>query len=493
MRYVERLLLGFGLAIGAGLCGSTSGCEGSSACVTDAYPPAQPGASALLHVSGECPASGADGSAEHPYPAIQQAIDAASQGTAILVAPGEYEENLIIDKMVSILGASDDTEPSQAPVVLQAPEAFAVQVEGGAPAVLIQGMAIVGATGAGVWARQGAQVVLHGVRVEDTRPDDAGDYGYGVLATDDGGIIVCRTAVTGSAEAGVLVSGASAEIEMSEISGNHGRGGVRLQEALSQVKITDTVLDGNDEAAVGAYGSDVLVEGCTIQGTRATGASNIGDGLVVTRLKDESGMFFGAAKATVIGSTITSNARLGLLFSGGAEGSVTSSTVSNNGFGATFGGGLWAQAGSGAPTPLVIEGCQILDNQYVGVGLTSGAKALIQGNQAISGTVAKNVFVGLDQAPIGDGIGVFSGAFATISNNVVDGNGRFGIVLDSADGTTIDGNTVSGNMDVGVVVQNQAVAPMLGSNMIAGNVNGDSVVLGAGDEELVLGDDFSSL
>lgn len=493
MYRVDRTVLGLSLAMGVGLCGATAGCDGSSSCVTDAYPPAPQSAVDLVHVSAACPASGADGSPEHPYPSMQQAIDAASPGDAILVAPGTYPENLVIDEMISIIGAGDDVEPADAPVVLEAPEAFAVQVVDNAPSVVLQGLAIVNAPGAGVWARNGAEVFLHGLRVEGTQPDENGDYGYGVLATDDGSIIVCKSAVTGSALAGVLVSGAHAEIEFSEISGNHGRGGVRLQEAASEVKITGTVLDGNDEAGIGVYGSDVLVEDCTVRGTVATGDANIGDGLVVTRLKDDGGMFFGAAKATVIGSTFADNARLGLLFSGGAEGGVASTTISANGFGAAFGGGLWAQSGSGAAAGLSIQGCEILENRYLGIGLTSGAKALIQGNQAISGTVAEDVFVGLDEAPIGDGIGVFSGALATIADNQIGGNGRFGVVLDGAEGTTIEGNTVTGSADAGVLVQNQAAAPALGSNTFSANAGGDSKVLGAADKKaLVVKDDFSS-
>ena len=46
---------------------------------------------------------------------------------------------------------------------------------------------------------------------------------------------------------------------------------------------------------------------------------------------------------------------------------------------------------------------------------------------------------------------------AAITTNTLQGNGRFGIILDSADTTsTVTGNTISGSAQFGVVAQNQA-------------------------------------
>ncbi|HDM66841.1 MAG TPA: hypothetical protein ENG62_00435, partial [Thermoplasmatales archaeon] len=45
-----------------------------------------------------------DGTIEHPYRCIQQAIDNASLGDTIIVEVGEYRENVYVDKSLSIIG-----------------------------------------------------------------------------------------------------------------------------------------------------------------------------------------------------------------------------------------------------------------------------------------------------------------------------------------------------------------------------------------------------
>jgi len=56
-----------------------------------------------LYVDDDAP-DGGDGSHEHPYNKIQDAIDAAMDGDTIRVWAGTYEENVVVDKTVSLLG-----------------------------------------------------------------------------------------------------------------------------------------------------------------------------------------------------------------------------------------------------------------------------------------------------------------------------------------------------------------------------------------------------
>jgi parallel beta-helix repeat protein len=156
---------------------------------------------------------------------------------------------------------------------------------------------------------------------------------------------------------------------------------------------------------------------------------------------------------------------MGVFFAGGSRGSVVGNQISGNGVGAEFAAGIWAQAGAGGQEGLTIEGNTITGNKYVGIGLTSGARAMITDNTAIDETEGGTVFVGVEQVVIGDGIGVFDSAYAAITGNMIRNSGRFGVILDEVDGSsTLDGNTISGNAEFGVVVQNQAMGLDLGSN-----------------------------
>jgi len=59
-------------------------------CASEMFPVvAQPEAH-ILYVDGGAPSEGADGSIEHPWPALNQAINAANAGDTVLIAPGSY-------------------------------------------------------------------------------------------------------------------------------------------------------------------------------------------------------------------------------------------------------------------------------------------------------------------------------------------------------------------------------------------------------------------
>jgi nitrous oxidase accessory protein len=50
-----------------------------------------------------------DGSFEHPFQCIQDAIDAASSSDTIMVSSGIYQETVVIDKQVTLLGSGSDS------------------------------------------------------------------------------------------------------------------------------------------------------------------------------------------------------------------------------------------------------------------------------------------------------------------------------------------------------------------------------------------------
>lgn len=463
--------------------GGLIGCGSSaSECPTDAYPPAPSGVTGIVHVSAECPDDGADGSAQHPYPEIQRGIDRAPEGGAVLVAPGSYEETLRISKQVAVIGAPQDSGPEAAVVLLKAPDAKAVRVDGQAKNVRLQGIWIVAPIAVGVDVREGAEVTLDSMRIEGARTDSGGNFGYGSDVGDNGLMIWCRSEVTGSAAAGVVINGGRSNIENSTFSDNQG-GGIVVYEATGEVNIHDNVIAGNAQSGITILSSRVRIENNQIEDTRATGAAEFGDGiLVAVASREGDGQPAGEAVGVIEGNTIRGSARVGVLFSGGVVGELRDNHIEGNAKDTSFGAGVWLQGGAGASTAIEIATNEIVGNRYVGVGLTSGAQARIAQNTAISGSVNGTSFVGATEVLIGDGIAVFDGASASIQGNAIEENGRFGVIFDGAlDTASLSDNRIEGSGSFGLVAQNQAMLPDLGMNTFTRNGDGDTRLVSQGE------------
>lgn len=471
------------LPVGAGLAPATA-C--SDECVTGSYPAAPDGRD-VVHVSAGCDAEGADGSAESPYATIQAAVDAAPDGAAVLVAPGSYAENLAISKPIMLVGSSVGSTADQAGIVVQAPEPYAIVVE--ANEVVIRGVRVAAPTSVGVWLK-GGSLTLDDSVVEDAAADPEGKFGYGVLATDDGSIVVQRSTVSGAASVGIAIVAARA-IVVQNVLKSCGSAGIRVEKATGEIQIEGNEILDNQKLGIGVFSSRAIVVQNTVRGTLSSDG-DFGDGILVAPLKDDTT----ESDVTVDDNVVEGNARVGILYTGATRGIVVQNTISGNGVGTSRSAGVWLQAGAGGTLGIEVSGNTITANRLMGIGISSGARAIVVQNTAISQTEAIETFVGEVQAVIGDGIGVFSGGSAEVSGNTIGGNGRFGIAVDSADltATTIDGNTISDNDQFGIVVQNQATPPSFGANDFSGNGAGSDdleVVAAGGDTYAMSMDDIA--
>ena len=115
-------------------------------------------------------------------------------------------------------------------------------------------------------------------------------------------------------------------------------------------------------------------------------------------------------------------------------------------------------------------------SKYAGIGMMGDTHGIILQNNTVSGTTVGAVTLGIDLVDIADGLSLFDGASASIKDNVVSENGRFGIALDGADGaqTELSGNTITHNDEYGIILQNQAVEPDVTANDFDGNGVGDT-------------------
>jgi parallel beta-helix repeat protein len=450
-------------------------CGGESCDVV--YPNAPAGAAALLHVAS-CGSSGGDGSPESPYATVSAALEAAeaTPGAAVLVAPGTYAENLVVRSDVTIVGSNAPDNPDDAAIILQAPQPFAVRVENGSTATLT-GVRVESSVGVGVWVLEGASLTLSGSVVSGVAKDADG-VGYGVLATDDGAIILQHTDVSGAAVHGVEIAEAKGIILQSTMRDNGGAG-LRIERATDQVKVEGSEVLGNTQSGVAVVNSRAIILQSTLSGTRPD-SQGIADGLLATGSPGVDPVAF-PTEVELIESTVSDNARTGVLISGAVTRTIIlqNNTISSNADTGSnrVGSGVWIQGGAGSAPESVIEGNTITENRYLGVCLRGDTHGIILQNNQISFTIkAEGVFEGeLGLLEVGDGIQILAGASAQILGNEISGNGRVGLLLDEALGaeTVIDDNTFSTNVDYGVALQSTADAPPTASNTFQSNMLGD--------------------
>jgi parallel beta-helix repeat protein len=462
--------------------GALAGCgQPEPACTGLSFPAPPSDVSDPVFVAAPCPALNADGSRERPYPRLADALAHAAAGSTLLVAADtEYDEGLVIDKAVRILAAPPDTAAEDATVTLRPPDNSGVRLVAGAHDVYLRGLIIERAKAAGVWVPGNTSATMDGVLVSNTESDGDGAHGYGVLASDGGSIQILRSTVKVAPEVGIYIAGGAASIENSEVDDVSGHGGIRLEAALGTVAIKNSIVDQCTEVGILVANSTVTIENTAVLRTRA-GASGIGDGIVVRRRADAKGAYFAEASATISKTVVTQSARLGVLFSEGATGTLTEDTIASNGANAELGAGIWLQSGAGGEAGVLIEQSTIHMNSFVGIGVTSLASARIENNPQISDTVLGIIPLGIDQlVEIGDGIGVFAGARANIVSNTITRNGRFGVLLDDvAAATTLKSNEISENMQFGLVIQHGTMGiPAFADNTFENNLFGPTAVFG---------------
>jgi hypothetical protein len=364
---------GMFLAVLAMSCGGSAGKCGDSG----PYPAPPAGVHAVWHVDAQCPDEGADGSGTRPFRTLGRALESAGAGDAILVAPGEYREAVRLPSVpLWIAGYSDPASP----------DAF----------------------------------------VSLAPPDAPGDAKAAVTMIGPGGGVPERTTISG------------VRIEVPFLAG------IRVQ------------------------GGSLAVRDCRIAGARPVPASGkYGFGIVASK----------GADLVVAGCTIEGSAAEGLLASESAV-VVEDSVVSNNG-----GAGIRLQ--SCATGAVEVRDCRILGNREFGVGVLS-SKAVVEGNEiggtrkSATGGLGDGIVVGELLDSSGEGLGPSE---VELAGNDVHDNERMGIVLDGRVAGSVTGNQSRLNASGGIWIQNGAGKPVefrVEGNALSGNTGiGIAVLTGA--------------
>ncbi|MDI1429470.1 right-handed parallel beta-helix repeat-containing protein [Polyangium sorediatum] len=458
-----------------------AGCGGSNAtadCGT--YANAPKNASSVVYVSATCGARDGDGSSERPFASIQQGIDASAQGGAVLVDAGTYAENLSITKTLDVLGANTEGEPENASIIVQAPSPYAITVE--AEGVALRGIIVQRPEGAGIWVRKNGSAAIQASRIEGAVA--VNEDGHGVMASDNASIIVQRTIIVQSEGAGVHVNAASAQVERSIIVQSGALAGIWVQNARDEVSLVGNEIRENVSAGISILGSRAIIVQNQVKHTKSRAPGGVADGIRVLGdgVMGESYVEIGGEFPEST-NMIEGNDRAGIVFSGErVRGIIVQNDVIGNADDTTRGAGIWVQSKAGtAPNDdqsvgIRIEQNRIEANHFLGIGVTSGARAIIVQNQSINGTIAGDIKVNGVPVKIGDGLGVYAGASAHVDLNTFAGNARVGALFDgSASTCVLTNNTFEKNTSGAIIVQNVNGAFDYGDNK--GDISVDPPVI----------------
>lgn len=206
-------------------------------------PAAQPLPPELLYPLTVCP----EGPPQCDFAAIQAAIEAAVPGAFILIYPGTYRENLILDKSLSLAA----TESGQ--VRIQGTQAdgttLTILVEGEMN-ILLEGITILGLTNPAEIPR-GTATYTTGIKVKGEGALNLSLVGVQIAHTFDG--IECSSPVIG----------AEISLYKSRLAAN---GGIALnclvgEERTATLQVKDSVISGNGAGVYAHDNTKLIIEG----------------------------------------------------------------------------------------------------------------------------------------------------------------------------------------------------------------------------------------
>jgi len=363
---------------------------------------------------------------------------------------------------------------------------YGIYVEEGA-SLDADGCAVRGNAAAGVYiAQPGSSVTMLGTSIEDTRPDDNGDFGYGIEVQQGASLDAETCLVRGNSAVGLVAAHSGTSVTLRETSvedsqtDEDGDGGYGIEgQHGASVDAENCEVGGNTVVGVLALdsGTSVTLQGTRIANTKRGETYTVGLGVVAQR----------EASVVAIGVEVSSNEGPGIFlvdkdtyltcsecvvrdnqFAGavvvceaalGISGSFIEGSTEQENIGG--GVGIYAEPWLGGPPFLSVTDTTIQDNAISGVWL-SGQGSYSFSDNAIHGGEGwsrESLTKCGDAVYAGEGVTAWDGSAGLLleNNDLLDGLGA-GLILDGAS-ATLSGNHYADN-DVDLITQGASCATL---------------------------------
>jgi nitrous oxidase accessory protein NosD len=358
----------------------------------------------------------ADGSQIKPFATIGQALKAAPRDAHVVVAEGEYKEDLVLDKALVLEGRC----AAKVRVVGQDPKAAAVTV---LDTATIRGLGITG-PGRGIWLKAAR------ARVEEVEVARCGDTGVEVQgASKDplrGPELTLRDSLVASNHArGMHISSAAALVERSVVRDTQPRATDKTQGSgivahseqgqPGELVLRDSLVARNHRGGVVAYGGTATIERSVVRDTRAQASENgSGVGIMVRLYK-------GVPATLQLTDSLVDNNRLVGVGVYSADATIQRSIVRDTQKGLEPTQQFWIGTGievyGQTRHTLLVQDALVAGNHYIGLSIFENADATVE-RSVIRDTLPTN----------GDwGPGVFSYSPLTLRDSLVANNHALGV------------------------------------------------------------------
>ncbi len=378
---------------------------------------------------------------------IQEALNAAEPGDVILIAGGDYPENLLITKSVTLQGAGrdfvsiigDGTVPTVVISKVQNVVISAVTITNGRTGIEMADSSL---TLSNVVLKQNIRRGLSAERsvveikdseVLETQPDAEGFQGSGIRIADHSKVTITNVTVSGNARVGITVSDSSeATITGSKVldtlpnaSGAFGYG-IDIS-VNSKATIRENTVSGNTGVGISVIErSEAVIEGNQITDQKPDGSGVRGYGIAVQL----------GSKAEIRNNTLTRNTDVAIYATERAEVLIDGNQIADT-QPMAFGFRGWGIRVGFLSKGTVINNT-LTNNSGVGIYITDNTEALVE-NNTITGMKSA------PGSPYASGIEFNYKVKGVITNNKLDNNAVYYTiaVFDCPDEVKVTNNKIS--------------------------------------------------
>jgi parallel beta-helix repeat protein len=417
-----------------------------------------------------------------PVNTIQDAVDRAVEGDVICLGPGNWEEEFVIDKSLTIKGAAENSEDVQ---LIGENGVLSIHSDGeDGTFVTLENFTVQNDSGAAIKIGGAASVSINNLKVTNLIQDRFSEAG--IRISGDATVVITDSMIENS-EAGVLAQG-QAQVTIANITATRNTNGIHA-EGEASVTVSDSTVSDNRQSGVFAHDSAQLtVTNLSVSGSTPFGVSNRRaegihlEGNAVVTMADIAitGVRFtglwlaGNVQATVenLEIDLSDSSSTGLSLEGDAQASVTNASVMATGFGSV---GLNVRGN--AHITLQKTNVSFTGSASNGMILKHSARATIA-DSSISKNVGRGIWlsddsqVDLTNVTLADNYddGLFLGdnAVATVIDSTITGGRDYGVFLEGKAQATLTDVTISDNRFSGVFLGDEAQAS-LNSNVIISN------------------------